>query len=298
MKYNKIKLIFSGAFLALLLFFREPYSVLDQLESIPKEERQSLEFFFRSAVAFDSFGYCLFGDKPLSVLVYSESAPKGDYPLPSCDSRFSYYHPFNKRIKQGWEIWEKNNRKFHFENYALIKCKNFVDNNFSAVVLINKKAVLQIIDANLNDFKSILGEHVTAKWLLEEILKSKDVFSCVLKNHQGLIGTLLGYGRNNAWAFHIRHEAQQVSRKKGLIRMLDNAPEQKKWKALNKRLKSFTRGQRFNPLFMNLPVFAADLDSMETQILRIKYEQNYQTILHRYKEGDFLEITLQQLTSE
>ncbi|MBY0529052.1 MAG: hypothetical protein K2P51_02565 [Rhabdochlamydiaceae bacterium] len=238
----------------------------------------------------------MFGAKPLSVLVYCESPPNGDYPLPSFDSRFCPFHPFNKKIKKGWEVWEKNHHKFHLENYALIKCKNFVDNNFSAVVLINKKAVLQTIDTNLNDFKSILGEHVTAKWLLEEILNSKDVFGGVLKNHQGLIGTLLGYGRNNAWTFQLREEAQQA--KKDPIRIVHSAAAQKRWQALNKRLKLFTHGQRFNSLFMNLPGFVADLDSVETQILKRKYEQDYQNILHRYKEGEFLEITLRQLISK
>lgn len=158
MKDIKIKLMFTGAFLALviMLFFREPYSVLDQLESIPKEDRQSLEFFFRSAVAFDSFGYCLFGRKPLSVLVYSEFAPTENDPIPPCTARCSYFQPYNKRIRQGWDTWEKNQNKLHLKNYALIKCKNFVDNGLSAVVLINKKTVLETIDANLNDFRAEL----------------------------------------------------------------------------------------------------------------------------------------------
>lgn len=122
------------------------------------------------------------------------------------------------------------------------------------------------------------------------------MFGGVLKHHQGLIGTLLGYGRNNAWAFHLRDQAQQA--KKDPIRILQSAAAQKREKALNEKLKLFTRGQRFNPLFMNLPGFVADLDSIETQILRTQYEQDYQTILRRYKEGDFLEVTLQQLTSK
>ncbi len=266
-----------------LFFWREPHSVSHQLTNMPQDEHECLEFFFRSAIAFDSFGYCLFGDKPLSVLVYCKEDSKKNDPFLSRNSRFSYFHPFNKKIIQGWKIWKKNQNKFSMKNYSLIESRNFIDNNFSAIVLINKKAALATIHENLEDFRSVLGKHVTPKSVLQEIIKSNDIFSSVLKDHQGLIGTLLGYGRNNAWLFHLQHKPQSPIKKK---------------EGSNNKLQPFTRQQHFNPLFMNLPGFMVDKDTMETQLLQKKYKSHYQKILKQYSQGDFLEITLQQLTSK
>ena len=70
--------------------------------------------------------------------------------------------------------------------------------------------------------------------------------------------------------------------------------------ALNHALQQFDdRGiLDFNPLIMSLPGFAADPNAAETQQLKAEYERQYRQIIHRYQKGDFLEITLKQMTSE
>jgi hypothetical protein len=297
-RLSKLKLTcWLAIFLLPFLFcFKHPHSVSHQLASLSHDERESLEFLFRSGVAFDSFGYCLFGDKPLSVLVYCKTPSIPEDTLYSYHSRF---YSVNKKINQGWETWKKTKHKFQLKNFEIIESRNFIDNNFSAIVLINKKAILATVSSHIEDFRSILGHHITAPLLLEEILKSQNIFGEVLKNHQGLIGTLLGYGRNNAWLYHEKNKIQLIVKKeRNSIKKLHTSLAQKKWNTLNKKLQPFSRQQYFNPLFMNFPSFMADLDSDETRILYKKYKEQYQRILNQYKNGDFLEITLNQLTSK
>lgn len=54
----------------------------------------------------------------------------------------------------------------------------------------------------------------------------------------------------------------------------------------------------FNPLLMRLPSFAANPNTAETKWLKDKYQQQYREIIHRYKDKDFLEVTLTQMGSE
>ena len=66
---------------------------------------------------------------------------------------------------------------------------------------------------------------------------------------------------------------------------------------LNKKLQPFDeRGiLDFNPLLLSLPGFVADPDAEETKQLKVNYERQYHEIIQRYREGDFLEITLEQM---
>jgi hypothetical protein len=52
-----------------------------------------------------------------------------------------------------------------------------------------------------------------------------------------------------------------------------------------------------NPLLLQLPTFVADPEHPETQQLKIEYEKQYKDILRRYKDKDFLEVTLRQFCS-
>ena len=206
------------------------------------------------------------------------------------------------------ELWNKYQHFFPMKDYAFIKSKNFVDNNYVALIFINKKEFLKTVRNHLNDFKEVLGNGITPESLLEEVLKSQNVFGDVLKHHQGLIGTVLGFGRHNAWLFHRREEILSLS---GEISPLLGKPThflkkfsefrfQEELDALNHALQQFDdrRILDFNPLIMGLPGFVADPNATETQQLKAEYERQYRQIIHRYQKGDFLEITLRQMTSE
>ena len=64
-------------------------------------------------------------------------------------------------MHRGWETWKKHEHLFPMKNYAFVKCKNFIDNDFVAILFINKKVFLQTVQENLGDFKAILGNEVT-----------------------------------------------------------------------------------------------------------------------------------------
>ena len=112
-----------------------------------------------------------------------------------------------------------------------------------------------------------------------------------------MIGTLLGYGRNNAWLFH---------RRKQLSYLTEEAPYSlnhcskrllEELATLDQTLHIFDNQECYclNLLFMGLPRFVAEPNSYETQQLKRKYENQYHEIMRRYAKGDFLEVTLKQM---
>ena len=185
---------------------RGEYSISEKLKSLSPDERKCLNLFFRNSFAFDGLGYTLFGDKPMTAAGYDESKGKCCDIFDFIDITFCSFCAENLRRRRGWEILQKYKDLFPIKDYGLVQCKNFIDNNHTTVLFINKKAVLATVEKYLADFKRQLGEEVTPEILLSRILKSDDVFGDVLRNHQGLIGTLLGYGRHNAWLFQRREE--------------------------------------------------------------------------------------------
>jgi hypothetical protein len=277
------------------------HSVAGQLKKLSQEERKCLDLFFRSSFAFDGLGYTLFGDKPITAICYYEPQGINGDVDDFYESVVYFSSPENLRNRHGWEIWQKYANLFPVKNYGVIQSKNFIENNCTAVLFLNKKAVLNTVRKNIDDFRAVLGAKITPEILLKQMLNSDDVFGKVLKNHQGLIGTLLGYGRHNAWLFQQREELDlMIGRRRFSLKKPSTCFSGEEVRALDQRLAQFDdRGiLDFNPLLLGLPHFAADPHAEETKLLKIKYEKQYREIVYRYQQGDFLEITLGQLTSE
>jgi hypothetical protein len=276
------------------------YSIAQNLKIISSDERKNLDLFFRTAFAFDGLGYTLFGDKPMTAVCYYNPKKKCDDIYDFLNSAFDSFSTENLRMCRGWEILQKHRHLFSLEDYALVQCKNFIDNDCTAVLFINKKAVLAAVSNHLADFREILGDEITSEILLARILASNDVFGDVLRNHQGLIGTLLGYGRNNAWLFQRREEIEPLILKKHFsLKKPKGKASTDEIDDLNRRLQRFDhRGiLDFNPLLLSLPGFSADPNSEETKQLKIKYEEQYRAIISRYRQTDFLETTFDQMAS-
>lgn len=264
------------------------------------DERKSLDLFFRISFAFDGLGYTLFGDKPMTAVCYYDPKGKSRSIYGFLDSTFYSLSPGYLRMYHGWKTLQKYKHLFPLKDYGLIQCKNFIDNDFAIALFINKKAILETVECHLEDFRKVLGHEITPEILLGRILTSDDVFGDVLKNHQGLIGTLLGFGRDNAWLFQRREEIDPcILKMRFSLKKLGMQTSNHEINRLNEKLQGFDPREvlDFNPLFLRLPGFVADLDTEKTKQLKIKYERQYRRIVSHYRKADFLEATLEQMTS-
>jgi hypothetical protein len=105
----------------------------------------------------------------------------------------------------------------------------------------------------------------------------------VLKKHEGLIGTLLGYGRENAWLFHRRDLGESIH----LSRFVDLQGKAASWLG-------FFGKQQIDVSEKNLflPTFIVDANSEETKQLKKNYLAIRKKILNVYSGKDFLVTTL------
>lgn len=134
-------------------------------------------------------------------------------------------------------------------------------------------------------FERVLDQKINAKKFLNDIEIGKISFVDSIQNNEMLWGILLGYGRHNASLYN-RRERQYF---KAMI-LSDVALRKSKIK-----LKP-CGDYNYSPLIMGSVHFASDPEHPETRSLEKKYKVLRGKISSIYAKGDFLEITLSQLT--
>ncbi len=247
------------------------------------EERYYLEAFLHRILVSDDFSYVLFGSKPLAF-TDSPTLPTYDYV-----GSLSLTH---LKIRRGFEVFRKYQQYFSSAKIG-VQLYVFPEDSSATIVFINKLNCLRTFNEYEKDFKQILGEQITSEEFLHKIVKS-DIGNAI-KDHEALLGILLGYGRDNAWLFY--------ERKNALARLHEFNLSLKKQDSLRKKLiemrslESFSRA--VNPCksclkktCVELPHFMANPYSLETQTLRQTYENDRQKIGKILNKKSYLEALL------
>lgn len=176
-------------------------------------------------------------------------------------------------MQKGFKAWKKY-APLCASKYAFIEGHRPDDGHF-CLLFINKPACLHVIESHLRLFQEVLDEKINADEILRRVEISPDLFA-TLKHHQGLLGILLGFGKNNSLAFHAIFEK--------------NLP----YKCL-KRFNEHEYAPPFTFYDLNFVVIENDL---ETAFLREKYKKQREQIIEAYRNGDFLEVTFSKLQGQ
>jgi len=173
------------------------------LRSMPEEDWLALDAFFRILIFKSSFGYTLYGDKPMSLVDYI-----GEYSDKVTDYggiRYSHLSIANAILREGWLVWKKYCHLFPSRNYIL---HQFGKKNDSSVfiLLINRKAFENAFVENHQEFVLRYGSDITAKTMLEKCLSEESLFSKDFKHYHELKGILFGFGSHNAQLFQKRED--------------------------------------------------------------------------------------------
>ena len=272
--------------------------LLEVLRLIPTRDKKRIEYFFQQSLGGDAFGYVLFGDKPMAFGGYEKR-------IPAFKSLSYFLHAISPRrlkYKIGFETWRKYENLFPITRFIILyeEIPHGV-----LMILINKKNFIRKVQEHADDFITILQREVTGEKLLDEG-KYRPLISEVLANHDGLLGTLLGYGRENAHLFHQGMQVPEEEQADYLDKLQLGYPWEKEYEELRKnrkesanRISSHITGSDLKDIeFIHLPGFRAILDHPETIALKEHYLQTREKIITYYKGKDFLEATLRVLTSE
>lgn len=260
------------------------------LQKMPKRDRKKLEYFFRESISWESFGYVLHGKKPMAF-----GGIDGAPLFKSWDSFLYAISPRRIQYMNGYKSWKKYEHLFPSRRFIFLYEKIA---SGMTVFLIDKENFDQTVKKYSEDFKSILHREVTGETLLREA-KSRSLFE-VLGNDDRLIGILLGYGRGNAYLFHLRSQIQsREERTKFNEENHFGDPWQQEWEQLDKKMDAYgwisanITGEHIKDLdLINYPGFCARIDSTETLDLKKIYDETRKKMIESFKGQDFLETVL------
>lgn len=236
-------------------------SVKESLEQIPLHDRKKIERLFLYLVYNEPFGYTLFGDKPFSTTGWPKEF-RWELLFIGC---------YETCLKYDWSIWEKYKHLFPIKKFAFLAIE---DPTYLEINLFNLAECKKKISENLDLFQKKLKCSDSPDKILDYLKLCSDSLG-VLGGSQALYGLLLGFGRNNSLYFEHFYTDKMY---------------------FLKPLNMFNPETCISPFKMRLPDFAS-LDDEDTERLRKNYTEQRSRMIELYSQGDFLEITLCQLTS-
>lgn len=256
---------------------------MKEQSGLPTEkDKESIAFFFNRSIVYDTYGYVLLGKKPCAITCYNRLSWN---PI----SWVTYFSPNNLKIKRGWLTWKKYEAFFPHPDFLFFE----EDSSLTSahfIILVNKKLFLEKVSEYKVDFLHVLQTD-SGEELLQSA-KEKPFLREVLRNHDGLIGTVLGYGRNNAWAF------QNRSVELGSFTSFEE----------NLRIQRFFEAQGFWNFWLGTysldishllsPGFAVLRDNPETDYLRKIYLDCKKDLIQLYSGRNYLDVTLGLLSIE
>ncbi len=262
---------------------------------IPLQDRKKMEGFFKLLFIKDAFAYTLFGDKPISwECRYNKNETKNIRVF------LNSFYCNNLTFYEGLQLWKKYKPYFPMTHYDFSVHESA--DGYISISLINKKAFFEIVNQHYDDFIQVLGSDFSPQKLLQEC--SEKELSEAIHHHNGLLGTLLGFGRNNAWQFVRFAEISTLDLKTHQFHLNDpSLPPSQKFTSIEEEFEylknthtSFIPGYLItqNPF----PMFVANPDLPETHALRAKYKKQHKVILKHLQKADFLEEILKQLIAE
>lgn len=258
------------------------------LSKISQEDREALETFF-SELHFSGGAYVLFGNKPLSICLFTKSNYSERAPLTNIIELSTCLYLQNIRANRGLEVWKKHKHLFPSSKFSILENK---DENYMTIAIIHKQNFLKMAEENIDIFRKFLGVDITPNIILQRCIASSNFIREVFQNHHVLLGIALGYGRHNAQLFSRKTqiEEEQESFPSDGFSSLEEEYQHIKDLLIPCQEEDLWE---WGSLILPLPGFIADLKHPETQLLKKQYREQHKKIIETYKKGDFLEITLE-----
>lgn len=159
------------------------------LSLIPIEDQQKLEVLFQRMLTGDYFAGTLFGSKPVTFQEFHDDPWK----LSSRVMVNPYNHFF---LDEGWKTWIKYQQIFHSQRFIFTKIPS--KGGYEFLILINKTAFKEIFEKNRDLFETALGVQVTVEKIFQDFESQQKTFEQIVNDHEGLVGLILGYGREGS----------------------------------------------------------------------------------------------------
>jgi len=258
-------LFFIGILFIIFFIRNRETSISQKIAHLNPLEREYITNFFRYAYFSDGLGWVIFYNKPMSFM----TTESGGEQVPEDEDYMHLKHILNKyKNRECCETWERFSSLFEMKNYSIIKKAGR-----PSIFFINHRTFEKMVNQHIEDFRTVFGSDITSKQILNGFISDEGYVFETIMQHDGLLGTLLGFGRDNAFEYMRRGTGQEMDGFGYIPTSFDSK------KILG-------------------PFFAVIGGTEETRNLSGTYNSQREPLSKLYQREDFLEIILKKLTSD
>jgi hypothetical protein len=175
---------------------RKPYA-RELLQRLSPTEHKFLTCLCKELLYTSTFGYTLFGNKPLSLTI--------DGSRPGLDTKFIF-------LKFAIPLLCKHEKSLNSQNFMVLL---EINEELPFIYLVNKRAFVKAVRENITIFQNVLGSDITPEGLLRDIEEKKCELGTAIKKNHALFGILFGFGTQNALAFDYRCQIENFIQNQG-----------------------------------------------------------------------------------
>jgi hypothetical protein len=250
----------------LLPAISERQCILKKIENLTLEEKKDLTSFFKICFCSFEFGYTIFGQKPMSLdAINLKKRSLEDYG----EYKDSEWILCDYRKKDGWDVWKKHFETIEMNGFSLIFYPVPHYPELIHFSIINHKNFLCVLEENLDVFQTVLNRKIASQEILNAYKKGEGEIFNTIKNHEGLLGILLGFGKENAFKFMNKEKLSPSVDPMSL------------------------KGQGMENI--RLPRFMVAEGSNETKKIMQSFSRQQESINQIYQKENFLELVLVKL---
>ncbi len=264
---------------ASFIFFLSTILVGCERRDDATHQRELITGFFKELLIDHGGAYTLFGSKPMTIECLAYYTPEEQLLLQIYLEEHSDldYVTVDRKFEEGWAEWRKFSHAPLNKKYVFLQRQGKI---FDELVFMNVNNMISVIEENRNFFEKICGENFSILEVEQKLRSGDREFLSLLTDDYITLGTVLGYGHQNAVCFEQRNRGSWD----------DQNPYPPASEDVRKS-EYYLDGKPFK-----LPVFVM-FDPEESCELVEKYKKEREEIKARYAGRDFLEVTFSQLTS-
>ena len=250
----------------------------EQILTLPVRDKKRLYSMMRILFAENQFLYTLLGSKPVSWEFYHSLQP---LQLSIFDGPWESHC---RAMDLGWKTWLKYCHLFPLSCLRAEKSKEYPGG--ISILMINEQNFINVVNQYQQDFQNVLNLEIVDGATMLKNITHHSLMEEVLQSHQALIGMVLGFGKENSWAFLKSCET--------MIPVGDVWGDHD-WQTEAMKKCHYPMTTEELLAIISCPSFAGYPNSEESLRLKKEYLETRQRVLEYYKNKDFLEASLSLL---
>ncbi|MCI0381693.1 MAG: hypothetical protein L0207_01385 [Chlamydiae bacterium] len=247
-----------------------------------------MEEFFNDLMFFERGIYTLWGSKPMTrvVLEHFTQEELENRILTEEEKKTAFSLAKDYTLPENWEKWKKISSRFPLKRYLLFQSDWYNDPKATYVYFVDILKTTLVIQENYDTFRNAIGFDFDPTQVVFEMQdKNSKIWEKIRGGGHALLwGILFGYGKKNSYAFHWKYFKEGIN---NFFPSIKNKFSEHPFRGLS--------NVRIDLNNFAIPSFISFEDQDEVVE---KYKKERKRIRKIYKGKDFLDFTLEKITSE